>query len=92
MPARTAGKKGAAKKRASKSKKAGKSPAQVNTGILKSRIAKREWVMYAQPIRDVVASGNIAAMRSAAAITKTHLADVTKSLDKLDAAIRAGGK
>lgn len=90
MPARTAGKKGA-KKRATP-KKAGKlRPVQISA-ILKARILRREWVMYAQPIMNVAASGNINAMRSAAALTRTHLADVTKSLGKLDEAIRSRGK
>jgi hypothetical protein len=85
MPARKAGKKGA--------KKAGKaSPVQITTAILKAKIARREWVMYAQPIRDVTAQGNLATMRSAASMARTHLADVSKSLAKLDAAIKARGK
>ncbi|HEV7473506.1 MAG TPA: hypothetical protein VGN90_05625 [Pyrinomonadaceae bacterium] len=92
MPARKAGKKTAAKKGASKSPKAEKASLQITTAILKAKIARREWVMYAQPIRDVTAQGNIATMRSAAVMARTHLADVTKSLAQLDAAIRARGK
>ncbi len=84
MPARKAGKK------ASK-KAAGKTP-QFNLPILKAKIRRQEWVMYAQPVRDVVATGNIATMRATAALARTHLEDVQKSLGQLDEAIRAGGK
>jgi len=47
--------------------------------------------MYAQPINDVIATGNIAQMRQAAELARTHLADVQKSVAQLDARIRAGG-
>lgn len=95
MPARKTGKKGAAKKSASKSRKAAPKigTSKVITQSLINRILKkREWVMYAQPIRDVIATGNIAQMRQAAELARTHLADVQKSVGQLDAKIRAGGK
>lgn len=82
MPARKAGKKSAAKKTAGTSK----------INIIKAIIKRREWVMYAQPIKDVIATGNIAQMRQAAELARTHLADVQQSVAKLDAKIRAGGK
>lgn len=81
MPARKAGKK-------TSKKAAGK----FNLPILKAKIRRQEWVMYAQPVRDVVATGNIATMRATAALARTHLEDVQKSLGQLDEAIRAGGK
>lgn len=96
MPARKAGKKGAAKKGAGGSKKAGARALPrrlVLTQDLITRILRRrEWVMYGIPIRDVIATGDIAQMRRAAQITRTHLADVEKSLGRLDEAIRAGGR
>ena len=88
MPARKAGKKGAAKKSAST---AAAATGRVITQDLRTRILKRrEWVMYAQPIFDATATGNIAELRSAAELTRTHLADVQQSLGQLDAAIRRG--
>jgi hypothetical protein len=83
MPARKAGKKSAAKKSAGTTSK---------INIIKAIIKRREWVMYAQPIKDVIATGNIAQMRQAAELARTHLADVQQSVAKLDAKIRAGGR
>jgi hypothetical protein len=88
MPARKAGKKSAAKKSAAK-KSAG---ATTKLNIIKAILRRREWVMYAQPIKDVIATGNIAQMRIAAELARTHLADVQKSVEQLDARIRAGGR
>jgi len=82
MPARKAGKKSAAKKTAGTTNK---------VSIIKAILKRREWVMYAQPIKDVIATGNIAQMRQAAELARTHLADVQKSVAQLDARIRAGG-
>lgn len=87
MPARKAGKKSAAKKSAVK-----KSAGTTKINIIKAILRRREWVMYAQPIQDVIATGNIAQMRQAAELARTHLADVQQSVAKLDARIRAGGK
>jgi hypothetical protein len=93
MPARKAGKKGAAKKSAGKSRKAGlKAKVILTPSIIDQILKRREWVMYAQPIRNVIAAGNLAEMRRAAQVGRTHLADVQKSLGQLDEAIRAGGK
>jgi hypothetical protein len=93
MPARKAGKKGAAKKSATKSRKAGlKRTPILRQDIITAILRRREWVMYAQPIFQVAASGNIAEMRRAAEVTRTHVEDVQKSLAQLDAAIRAGGR
>jgi hypothetical protein len=88
MPARKAGKKSAAKKSAAK-----KSAGTTNrVSIIKAILRRREWVMYAQPIKDVIATGNIAQMRQAAELARTHLADVQQSVAKLDAKIRSGGR
>ena len=95
MPARKAGKKVAAKKSAVKSKKAAAKTATrvvITQSLIASVLNKRQWVMYAQPIRDVIAVGNIADMRRAVELTRTHVADVQKTLGELDAAIRAGGR
>jgi hypothetical protein len=86
MPARKAGKKSAVKKSAAK-----KSAGVNRISIIKAILRRREWVMYAQPIQDVIATGNIAQMRQAAELARTHLADVQKSVAQLDAKIRAGG-
>lgn len=88
MPARKAAKKGAGKKSASKVTVGTR---KVITQDLITRILKRrEWVMYAQPIFDASATGNIAELRRAAELTRTHLADVQTSLGQLDEAIRRG--
>jgi hypothetical protein len=87
MPARKAAKKGAAKKSTAKSRKAGTTKV-LRQNIIDAILERRQWVMYAQPIKDVIAAGNIAEMRQTAALTRRHLADVQKSLGKLDAKIR----
>jgi hypothetical protein len=94
MPARKAAKKGAKKSAAKKS--AGKSRGlispQMTTAILLSRIKRREWVMYGLPIWNVAALGNIAQMRSVAQAARTHMADVQRKLNQLDAAISKQSK
>lgn len=96
MPTRKAGKKGAAKKGGAKARKSAKKTAatqKVLTQDLISRIVRRrEWVMYGIPIRDVIAAGDPAQMRRAAQIARTHLADVQKSLNRLEDAISSAGK
>jgi len=88
MPARKAAKKGAAKKSTAKARKAGTTKV-LSQNIITAILKRREWVMYAQPIKDVIATGNIAQMRQTAALTRKHLADVQKSLGQLDAKIRS---
>jgi hypothetical protein len=73
-------------------KKASKRAPQFNLPILKAKIRRQEWIMYGPPIWNAVATGNIATMRATAALARTHLKDVQKSIEQLDAAIRAGGK
>ena len=95
MPARKSGKKAAAKKGAAKSKKGGLQVARtklLTKNIIESILERRQWVMYAQPIKDITAVGSLAAMRQTAAVTRKHLADVKASLGKLDARIRSAGK
>jgi|GEM_PF-5446945 hypothetical protein len=95
MPARKPAKKGAAKKSAAKSRKGGITAAKsklLTQNVIEAILKRREWVMYAQPIKDITVSGNLAQMRQAASLTRKHLADVQKSLGKLDAKIRAGGR
>jgi len=88
MPARKAAKKGAAKKSTAKARQAG--PVRVlRQNIIDAILERRQWVMYAQPIKDVIAKGSIAEMRQTAALTRRHLADVQKSLGQLDAKIRS---
>lgn len=61
--------------------------------IIAAILRRREWVMYGIPIQDLIATGNIAEMRRVSVATKTHLADVQRSIKKLDAAIsRKAGK
>ncbi|MEA2205141.1 MAG: hypothetical protein QOE77_1917 [Blastocatellia bacterium] len=88
MPARKAAKKGAAKKSTAKARKAGTGRV-LRQNIIDAILERRQWVMYAQPIKDVIAAGNIAEMRQTAALTRRHLADVQKSLGQLDAKIRS---
>jgi hypothetical protein len=94
MPARKAAKKGAAKKSTAKARKGpqilrGK---LLTKNIIEAILERRQWVMYAQPIFDVIATGNIAEMRKTAAIMRKYIAAVQKSLGQLDTRIRAGGK
>lgn len=93
MPARKAAKKGAKKSAAKKSagKSRGITTPQLSTPLLLARIRRREWVMYGQPIWNIAALGNIAQMRAVAQATRTHLADVQRTLGRLDAAIRQRG-
>ncbi|PYS94511.1 MAG: hypothetical protein DMF64_00620, partial [Acidobacteria bacterium] len=89
------GKKSTAKKRAGTPRKAAAQAARgkvLSQSIIKSILDRRQWVMYAQPIFDVIATGNVAEMRRAAEVTRKHLAEVQKTLGQLDAAIRAGGR
>ncbi len=86
MPARKAGKKGAAKS-ASKARKLAATPT-LTTSALLAKIKRREWVMYGIPIFDVAATGNVAEMRRVAQAARTHLEDVQRSLGQLDAALR----
>ncbi len=97
MPARKAGKKGGAKK--SGAKKGGAAPQggrarlgskALTQNLVRSIIDRRQWVMYAQPIWSVIASGDVAEMRRAAEVTRTHLADVKQSLARLEEAVRSG--
>lgn len=96
MPTRKASKKSGAKKagakKAGSTKKAGILTQRINvTQVLAAIIRRREWVMYGQPIFNVIATGNLADMRRVSQATRTHLADVQNSINKLDAAIRAKG-
>lgn len=90
MPARKAGKKGGAKKGAATPRTAGVQARRVLTQTLINKVIdKRQWVMYAQPIWDVIAVGDAAEMRRAAELTRTHLNDVQLSLGRLEEAMRA---
>ena len=62
------------------------------TQIIAAILRRREWVMYGVPIRNLIATGNLADMRRVSTATRTHLADVQRSIAKLDAAIRAKSK
>lgn len=88
MPARKAGKKGAAKS-ASKARKLTATPT-LTTSALIAKIKKREWVMYGIPIFDVAATGKIAEIRRVAEAARAHIADVQQTLGQLDEAIRRG--
>ena len=90
MPARKAAKKGAAKKSTAKARKGPVRGKLLKQSIIQAILDRRQWVMYAQPIWDVIATGNLAEMRKTATITRRHLADVQKSLGQLDARIRGG--
>lgn len=91
MPARKAGKKGGAKKGAATQRTAGVQGRRrvLTQTLINSVIDKRQWVMYAQPIWDVIAVGDAAEMRRAAQVTRAHLDDVQRSLARLDVAMRA---
>jgi hypothetical protein len=89
MPARKAAKKGAAKKSTAKARQAGTSRV-LRQNIIDAILQRRQWVMYAQPIKDVIAKGSIAEMRQTATLTRKHLADVQKSLGRLETRLRSG--
>jgi hypothetical protein len=92
MPARKAAKKGAAKKSTAKARKGGITAARgklLTRNIIQAIIDRRQWVMYAQPIWDVIATGNLAEMRKTATITRKHIADVQRSLGQLETRIRS---
>jgi hypothetical protein len=49
-------------------------------------------IPYGDPIRDAIARGEVQEMRKLAASTRKWIDDVQKGLDRLDKAVKKGGK
>ena len=49
-------------------------------------------IPYGDPIRDAIARGEVQEMRKLAASTRKWINDVQKGLDRLDKAVKKGGK